>query len=351
MKHLQDTADAGRDHIELAFNTRDYENQSHGNAKNVENRGFLSNDYNSTRPRSNYVQRITILLILGLFGGLIIIMSVASATLNKVTNLKFPSTVTTAYPSLGLPGYEGYSWNDVTSQAFGQSVNIMINAGLTSVHYYWITNYLAPKLLADYNIKVNFVNASPCPITGASAECGTPDIVNAIKQNVASSSNMNNGAYDIVWINGLNFYNMKTDNLLYGPFSDRIPSSANFNFQEDTLAYDFKVPTSGYEMPYGFAYNIFIYSVSSTAAAASTPLSSSQVNTVLKIATWIQTIGSGMFTYAAPAKMVNNVVVEDNYDGAAFLKQAFYEVAAAGSDASFCSTYFASAIAASTAAF
>ena len=354
MKHLQETADAGRDHIELAFNTRDYENQSHAN-KNVETRGFLSNDYNSTRPRSNYVQRITILLIFGLFGGLVIIMSVASATLDKVTNLKFPSTVTTAYPSLGLPGYEGYSWNDVVTQAAGKDVNIMMQAGLPSVHYYWITNYLAPKLLADYNIKVNFVNADPCPITGATgAVCKTPEIVTAIKQKVAQNSDMSSGAYDIVWINGVNFYNMKTNNLLYGPFSNKVPSSANFDFESDTLKYDFKVPTSGYEMPYGFAYNIFIYSVSTSAAAAG--LTSSTVNTVLKIASWIKTTGNGKFTYTAPAKLLNSVVTTDNYEGSAFLKQAFYEVAGAGNAGSaagtFCGTsaYRPSTISAATCA-
>lgn len=343
MKHLQDTVDNGRDHIELTFNKDSEPGYSHN-----ETRGFIGGNVKDVRPRSNYVQMITILLILGLFGGLVIIMGVVSATFNKVTNLKIPSTVTTAYESLGLPGYEGYSWDDVVSQANGQTVNMMIQADNISPHYKWITLYLAPKLLADYNINVKFVNADPCPITGVAGVCSTATIVSAIKTNVASSTDMSSGAYDIVWINGVNFYNMKTNNLLYGPFANKIPSSANFNFEQDTLAYDFKVPTSGYEMPYGFAYNIFMYSLSASAQAAS--LTSSTVNTVLKIATWIKTTGSGKFTYASPAKLSSNVVVEDNYGGAAFLKQAFYEVAAAGLDASFCTTYFASTSAACRAA-
>ena len=347
MKNLQDTVDSGRDHIELAFNGRDRENNHHNTrdsdlVDNVE-RHHLTNSGYAARPKSNYVQRITVLLIFGLFGGLVIILSVASATLNSVKNLKFPSTVTTAYPSLGLPGYEGYSWNDVLLQASGQEVNIMIAATLTSTHYYWITNYLAPQLAADYNIKLNFKNVAPCPYTGANAQCTTAEIVSLIKQNVAQNSDKSSGAYDIVWINGANFYNMKTNNLLYGPFADRIPSADNFDYESDTLKFDFKTPTSGYEVPYGFAYNTFIYSISTTATAAS--LASASVNSVLKIASYISNSpGTGKFTYAAPAKMGSSSVIEDNFDGAAFLKQAFYEVAAAGTDASFCSTYFSSTI-------
>lgn len=112
----------------------------------------------------------------------------------------------------------------------------------------------------------------------------------------------------------------------------------NFDFESETLKYDFRVPTDGYEMPYGLAYNIFIYSVSLTATNAN--LNSSHVNTVLQIASWIQTTGTGKFTYSAPAKLISDNVVEDNFDGAAFLKQAFYEVAGAGSDPNFCTTYF-----------
>jgi hypothetical protein len=39
--------------------------------------------------------------------------------------------------------------------------------------------------------------------------------VTAIKTKVANNNDMTAGPYDIVWINGLNFYNMKTNNLLY----------------------------------------------------------------------------------------------------------------------------------------
>jgi len=344
MKHLQDSVEHGRGHVEMALNptfSRDFEPRD--TTHHVENQGFLSTEQKH-RPQSNYVQRITMLLICILFGGLLIILSVSSATLNEVKNLKFPSTVTTVYPSLGLPGYEGYSWNDVVTQAYGQDVNMMINAGLTSKHYYWIVNYLAPKMAADYNINVKFVNNNPCPITGATGMCSTPDIVTAIKTKVANSKDMTAGPYDIVWINGLNFYNMKTNNLLYGPFADKIPSTVNFDFESDTLKYDFKTPTTGYEMPYGFAYNTFIYATGTAAAAAL--LDSTDVDSVFKIATWIKTTnGSLKFTYGAPAKMSGTTVVEDNYDGAAFLKQAFYEVGKAGSDANFCSTYFSSNLA------
>lgn len=50
------------------------------------------------------------------------IISVSSATYDKVSNYKTGTTVTTVYESIGLPGFEGFNWNDVTAAAAGGEV-------------------------------------------------------------------------------------------------------------------------------------------------------------------------------------------------------------------------------------
>jgi hypothetical protein len=60
------------------------------------------------------------------FAVLFALISVTSATYDKVDHLKTSSSVTTVYESVGLPGYEGYNWNDVQSEAAGDTVRFPI---------------------------------------------------------------------------------------------------------------------------------------------------------------------------------------------------------------------------------
>ena len=63
-----------------------------------------------------------------------------------------------------------------------------------------------------------------------------------------------NGDIDIIWINGENFQSAKEKDMLYGPFTDKLP---NFNDYVDgdseDVKLDFAYPTDGYEAPYGKA--------------------------------------------------------------------------------------------------
>lgn len=61
--------------------------------------------------RTMIVQGIIIALIAIIFGLLVILIGITSATYDKVKDYSSSSSVTTVYTSLGLPGYEGmFPW-------------------------------------------------------------------------------------------------------------------------------------------------------------------------------------------------------------------------------------------------
>ena len=67
------------------------------------------------------------------------------------------------------------------------------------------------------------------------------------------------GSIDMIWINGENFRSAKENNMLYGPFTDKLP---NFNDYVDgdseDVTMDFAYPIEGYEAPYGKAQLVMV---------------------------------------------------------------------------------------------
>lgn len=74
------------------------------------------------------------------------------------------------------------------------------------------------------------------------------------------------GSIDMIWINGENFRSAKENNMLYGPFTEKLP---NFNTyvdaEDEDVTLDFAFPIEGYEAPYGKAQFVMM------ADAAKTP--------------------------------------------------------------------------------
>jgi putative spermidine/putrescine transport system substrate-binding protein len=105
------------------------------------------------------------------------------------------------------------------------------------------------------------------------------------------ANNLTNGMVDMVWINGENFNNAKSQNLLYGPFATKIPSSANFDFESVSLKYDFGRTTNGFEMPYNEAEVVFIYNKQY--------FPSGPPQNIDELVTWVKA-NPGRFTYPTP---------------------------------------------------
>ncbi|MBU5311939.1 ABC transporter substrate-binding protein [Tissierella carlieri] len=110
----------------------------------------------------------------------------------------------------------------------------------------WIDGYLSENVKKDYDITVKRVGMN------------IDEILNSLLNE--KQLNVEKGNIDVVWINGENFFTAKENNLLFGPFTDKLP---NFNKYVDKdspdVKYDFGYPVEGYEAPYGKAQMVMVY--------------------------------------------------------------------------------------------
>lgn len=137
------------------------------------------------------------------------------------------------------------NWDDVLKEAKGTTVTYY-GWGGSDTHNSWIDGYVADRLKEEYDITLNRVGMN----------------IDEILNNLLNEKQVETakGNIDVVWINGENFFTAKENNLLFGPFTDKLP---NFNKYVDAnspdIKYDFGYPVEGYEAPYGKAQFVMIY--------------------------------------------------------------------------------------------
>ena len=143
------------------------------------------------------------------------------------------------------PGFEASSWADVLADAEGKRVRFWMWSGNKNINA-WVDDWLAPKVRDYFGVTLERVPQ------------GAPAAVDTVAEEVAAG-NTDNGSCDLVWINGVNFANLKKAGHAYGPWADRVPNSQNFDFGSAAIATDKGTPTEGLEMPYNTAQSVFIY--------------------------------------------------------------------------------------------
>ncbi|MDO5718057.1 MAG: ABC transporter substrate-binding protein [Tissierellia bacterium] len=110
----------------------------------------------------------------------------------------------------------------------------------------WIDGFLSDMAEEKYGIKINRVGMDIDAILNlmlGEKEAGKED-----------------GSIDLVWINGENFFTAKNEDLLYGPFVEKVPNYEKYIDKKsmDNII-DFGYPIEGFESPYGKAQFVFIY--------------------------------------------------------------------------------------------
>ena len=116
------------------------------------------------------------------------------------------------------------------------------------------------------------------------------------------------GSIDMVWINGENFYNLKREGLLFGPFAEKLPGYANVDtVGKPTTRIDFSEPVDGMEAPWGMAQLTFY---ADRTRVPQPPLSAAE------LLAWSRA-NPGRFTYPKPPQ----------FHGTTFLKQIASELA------------------------
>ena len=153
----------------------------------------------------------------------------------------------------------------------------------------WVDTYVVTEMKKRHDINVVRVPMD------------APVFVNKLLTEKAASKNT--GTMDLLWINGENFKNAMQAGVLFGPFTDRLPSFTAW-YDPQKSAHDFGYPVNGFEAPYGRAQFVFEYDTDRTPSPPAT---------LAELASWIKA-HPGRFTYPQPP----------DFTGSAFLRQVFY---------------------------
>lgn len=115
------------------------------------------------------------------------------------------------------------------------------------------------------------------------------------------------GSIDMIWINGENFRSARENNMLYGPFVDKLPNFEQYvDTRSEDVTLDFAYPIEGYEAPYGKAQMVLI------ADTAVTPKLPANTDELLE------------FVMAYPGKVTYPALPD--FTGSVFVRNVIYEI-------------------------
>ncbi|WPY94810.1 ABC transporter substrate-binding protein [Limimaricola variabilis] len=192
------------------------------------------------------------------------------------------------------------SWDEIVETARGGEVNIFMWGGADTINAY-VSDYIGGILADEYDITLNRV-----PLAD------TAEAVNIVLGEVEAGAGMDDGAVDMIWINGENFRTMKQGDLVWCGYVDKLPNASLVDFENPAIANDFGVPVEGCEVPWSRVQFAFAHD---TARTPEPPRS------IPELLDWIEA-NPGRFTYPAPP----------DFTGAAFVRHVFTH-AAGGADA------------------
>ncbi|UWP90921.1 ABC transporter substrate-binding protein (plasmid) [Aliiroseovarius crassostreae] len=184
------------------------------------------------------------------------------------------------------------NWSDVLQKAEGQTVywNAWGGSPTTNAFIAWA----GQRVQEAYGVTVEHVKLTD-----------TADAVTRVLAEKQAGKD-DDGAIDLIWINGANFASMKEANLLFGPFAEQLPGWRYVDVEGKTVRTDFTVPVEGYESPWAMAQVVFMYDTADIDA----PLPSAK-----QILEWAKT-HPGRFTYPQPPDFL----------GTTFLKQVLVDL-------------------------
>ena len=200
----------------------------------------------------------------------------------------------------GLPALAGMStkalaaeWDSILSEAKGQTVYWHAWGGDPKINDF--ITWIGEKAQERYGVSLEHVKLA-----------ATSDAVARVLAE-QQAGQTESGAVDLIWINGENFAAMKSQGLLYGPFTETLPNWPLVDVAgKPATVTDFTLPTEGFESPWAMAQLVFEHD---TARVQNPP------QTIDSLLEWALA-NPGRFTYPQPP----------DYLGTTFLKQVLYGV-------------------------
>lgn len=195
-------------------------------------------------------------------------------------------------PVPALADIDPANWDAVMAEAEGQTVFWNAWGGSTTTNDF--IAWVGSRVSEDYGVTLEHVKLTD-----------TADAVTRVLSEKQAGEN-DDGAIDMIWINGANFAAMKEADLLFGPYAEQLPNWAFVDVDGKTVQADFTVPVEGFESPWAMAQVVFIHDTADLAE----PLTSMPA-----ILEW-STANPGRFTYPQPPDFL----------GTTFLKQALVDL-------------------------
>ncbi len=183
-------------------------------------------------------------------------------------------------------------WSAVTDAALGQEVFWNAWGGSTTTNDF--IAWVGSRVAEEYGVMLTHVKLTD-----------TADAVSRVLAEKTAGQD-DDGAIDMIWINGANFAAMKDAELLFGPFAEQLPNWALVDIEGKTVQTDFTVPVDGFESPWAMAQVVFIHDT----ARLAEPLRSMDA-----LLAWSKA-NPGRFTFPQPPDFL----------GSTFLKQALIDL-------------------------
>lgn len=163
-------------------------------------------------------------------------------------------------------------WDSVEAAARGRTLDVAMWGGDPFVNRY-VREHLADWMQREHGVTVRFAALQGNQIVSA---------LQTEQQAGASAS-----AYDLVWINGETFYQLRQIDALWGPFVERLPNARYIALDNPFIGLDFQQPTGGYEAPWGNVQFVMVHDAARVPAPPTTPEA---------LAAWIEA-NPGRFTW------------------------------------------------------
>ena len=200
------------------------------------------------------------------------------------------------------------SWDEVVERAQTEGEVAWFHWGGSDELNLWIDTVLKPEL-ADLGITLN---TSRIP--------DTRDAVDQVLADAAVGRGLSEGTVDAIWINGENFFTLASQELLFGPFADKLPNSQYFYFDPEDPRSAINLADNGYptdlqEVPWAqFQYTCVVDTARLSAKDAPQDF--------MELRDYLQA-NPGRFTYVRPPDYIGNAFVQSvlyafNPDGSGF---------------------------------
>ena len=206
--------------------------------------------------------------------------------------MKYLALLAALTPYAAFADTDPADWDAVIAEAEGQTVYWNAWGGSTNTNDF--IAWVGERVMADYGVTLEHVKLTD-----------TADAVTRVLSEKQAGED-DDGAVDMIWINGANFASMKAADLLFGPYAEALPNWALVDVNGKTVQTDFTVPTEGYESPWAMAQVVFIHDTADLAE----PLGS-----MTEIQEWALA-NPGRFTYPQPPDFL----------GTTFLKQVLVDI-------------------------